>query len=203
VPAFDGIWEALTAAHVARYLPHDEVLAAALKAAVEQDTALARAARQTPAARLGLETYHELRKAMPRTPLCYVAIELCLRLDSAAVLAFARAPHLGPFAERVALLPTELRRELGQLDAARVSGSLEPLESWLAQATAAGAEASELFVLLGVLEQEEVGTRVRLETDLVAAILPEASADCAKLRARANDLFEAVRRAVQARSARS
>jgi hypothetical protein len=200
IPTFDAIWEALTAAHVARHLPLDEVLASALSAAVEQDRPRIEDARRRPEVAWGLESYHELRKAMPRTPLSYVAIELCLRVDSAAILEFARAPRLEPFAERVARLPSELRVALCQLDIARLAVSLELFEGWLTQALAAHAAASELFLLLGVLEQEEVAARIRLETEVITAVLPEAAAGAAKLRVRVEELLVAVRGAVLARS---
>ncbi|MEO7034206.1 MAG: AAA family ATPase [Polyangiaceae bacterium] len=204
IPTFDALWEALTAAHVARYLPLDDVLASALKCAVAQDKAFIQSARQRPAIlSFGLEAYHELRKSMPRTPLCYVAIELCLRLDSAAILEFARAPGLDPFAARAGRLPADLRGDLWACDSARIALSVEFFEAWLARSLAAGAADSELFRLLGVLEQEEVGARVRLETELIQAVLPEVAPDGEKLRVRLGELFIAVRGAVQARSSKA
>ena len=202
IATFDRLWAALTAAHVARYLPADAVLAAALTCAVAEDHELIQGARRrltdSPES-FGLEAYRELRKAMPRSPLCYVTIELCLRVDGAAVLDFARAPRLDPFAARVQRLPADLRRALWACDAARIALPIEFFEAWFARTEAALAR-SELFLLLSVLEQEEVSARFRLEMDLIRALLPEAAADAEKLRARLESLLLAVRGAVQARS---
>ncbi len=200
IPTFDAIWATLTSARVARYLPADAVLTAALTCAVTEDQALIQNARQRSMSSFGLEAYRELRKAMPRSPLCYVAVELCLRVDGAAVLDFARAPRLDPFAVRVQRLPAALREALWACDAARIALPIEFFEAWFERSHAAAPASGEIFLLLSVLEQEEVSARFRLEMDLIRALLPEAAPDAEKLRARLEALLLAVRDAVQARS---
>ena len=200
VPAFDALWQSLTAAHVARYLPPVEVLAAALTGALQQEKLLL--ASVTPVGAFSEQSYQAVRRQLPRSLLSYTAVELCMRLDATVVVEFAQIPHLAPFAERVARLPSELRASLWALDKQLVSRSIEFFKSWLAQALADNAPAADLFSLLGVLETEEVSARIRLESELIESVFPEAATDCAVLRARLADLLARVRAAVQARSTR-
>jgi MoxR-like ATPase len=198
---FDSIWAGLSASHVARYLPLDDVLVIVLKYAAKKDETFAASVSQEQKSGAGRDGYRALRQRMPRTPLAYVAVELCLRLDPTAVVEFAKAPRLELFAVRVARLPAELQRALWASDLARLDLTLQFFDAWLATASARKAASSELFLLLGELERDDVGLRLRLESELIEAILPEAADECVKLRARVDELSARVRLAAQARSA--
>ena len=200
IPSFDGLWQALTEAHIARYLPFEQVLASALSNALHHEQRFTAGVPQKPS--YSMEGYHALRDGMPRALLAYVAIELCLRLDPSVVLEFAHDPRLEPFADRVARVPEGLRRSLWAFDVRRVATPLEFFDGWLTQALAASAAPGEVFLLLSVFEQEEVGTRIKLESELIEAVFPDAAAQSVVLGARLDDFLARVRGAVQARSAR-
>jgi len=174
---FDQIWSELSALQLVRHLPVNEVLASALQQAAAEDR---RAATLISGAKFATSTlgHDELRRAMPRSLLCFIAVQLCLRLDGECVHEFAREPRLELFAKRVAQLPAEVRQELRQHDVLRLRVWTEFLERWLADIK----QSAELFQLLSVVEKEGAATRIRLETELIEAVLPDAKAECEALR---------------------
>lgn len=174
---FDRTWSELSALQLVRHLPVNEVLASTLVHAAQDDR---RAAKLIAGARFASSTlgHDELRRAMPRSLLCFVAVQLCLRLDPDCVHEFAKEPRLELFAKRLAQLPAELRQEIREHDVLRLRVWTEFLERWLAGVT----QPAELFQLLSVLEKEGAATRIRLETELIEAVLPDAKVECEALR---------------------
>jgi MoxR-like ATPase len=179
---FDAIWSGLSEAQLVRHLPVDEVLTMTLELAVEQDRQLATQTLLPPASGYSSIGHDELRRAVPRSLLCFVAIQLCLRLDTDCVQSFAKEPRLELFAKHLSLLPPALRQELHNHDVRRLRVWSDFLRAWLAQAETKAAAPSELFSLLGVLQQAGAATRIRLETELIEAVLPDAKADCESVR---------------------
>jgi MoxR-like ATPase len=179
---FDEVWAGLSQAQLARHLPLDEVLAMTLELSCEQDRLAAQQLVLPPPAGYSAIGHDELRRALPRSLSCFVAIQLCLRLDTECVREFAKEPRLELFAKHLGRLPSPLRQELREHDLRRLRVWSEFLQSWLAQAEAKAAPESELFSLLGVLQQEGAESRIRLETELIEAVLPDAKAECESLR---------------------
>ncbi|HYQ16397.1 MAG TPA: AAA family ATPase [Polyangiaceae bacterium] len=179
---FDAIWSSLSEAQLARYLPFEETLSMTLELAAAPDRSLVGQQLLPPASGYSAIGHDELRRALPRSLLCFVAIQLCLRLDADCVQAFASDPQLELFAKRLSRLPPELREELRTHDLRRLQVWSDFLAAWLSRAEASAAPPSELFSLLGVLEQAGAVTRIRLETELIEAVLPEAKPECESLR---------------------
>jgi hypothetical protein len=183
MPAFDVIWGTLAQARITRHLPLDAVLASALEHAVAQDQRAWAALSPRSPGDYTVSAYEELRRSVPRSLLCFVALQLCLRLDPASVERFAKEGRLDTFAARLAKLPEPLRRQLLQHDVKRLGMWLDFLKGWLEQAAGNAAAPGELFRLLEVLEQEGAATRIQLETQLLETVLPSALAECEGLRA--------------------
>jgi len=200
LPRFDAIWATLVEAELARHLPVDEILAVVLAHALEQDRRAWSALEASATTTFSVDGHEQLRRTVPRSPLCFVGVQLCLRLDAECVREFAKAPELSGLATRLAKLPEGLRQELQQNDVKRARVWLDFLDAWLTRAEAAAAPAAELFGLLRVLEQDGVATRLRLEAELVESILPAAVAECAALKAGVGALLARVRAAVAARA---
>ena len=189
---FDAIWSTLAEAELGRHLPVDEILAVVLGLAIEQDRRAWSTLESLPPPVFSADGHEQLRRAVPRAPLCFVAVQLCLRLDADCVREFAKAPGLSVLAERLARLPEQLRQQLRYNDVRRSQLWLEFLTGWLARAEAATAAPGDVFSLLGVLEQGGVATRLRLEAELLESILPAAAAECATLKAGVEALLSRV-----------
>jgi len=200
LPAFDAIWGTLAKARVTRHLPLKDVLATTLKHAVAQDERAWAKLGQGQKPELSAAGHEELRRCVPRSLLCFVALQLCLRLDAASVERFAKDGRLDTFAARLAELPESLLLQLRQHDVKRLGSWLDFLSGWLARAEAKNAAPGEVFQLLGVLEREGAATRIRLETELIEAVLPAASPECEALRARSEALLRRVRELIGERA---
>jgi MoxR-like ATPase len=200
LPRFDAIWATLAEAELGRHLPVDEILAVVLALAAEQDRR-AWSVLETPATTtFSVDAHERLRRAVPRSSLCFVGVQLCLRLDAQCVREFAQSPDLAVLAKRLAALPEALRQELQHNEVKRSRVWLEFLSAWLDHAELAATLPAELFGLLRVLEQDGVATRLRLEAELVESILPAAATECAALKASVDALLARVRAAVAARA---
>ena len=198
LPRFDAIWATLAQAELGRHLPVDEILGVVLAHASEQDRRAWAALEASVTTTFSADAHERLRRAVPRSLLCFVAVQLCLRLDAECVREFAKAPEPSVLATRLGKLPEALRQEVQQNDVKRSRVWLEFLSAWLTRAEAAAAPAAELFGLLRVLEEDGVATRLRLEAELIESILPAAAAECAALKAGVDALLARVRAAVAA-----
>jgi MoxR-like ATPase len=178
---FDAIWAELTDAHLARHVPFERLLTPALEHAGQHDEAALNGALLPPVGECSPASYDAFRRGLPRAPIGYLAIQLCLRADGSSILEFAGKPELATFALRLAKLPEPLRTKLGRLDTLRVAKTLEFLRRWLSQARAPGAAEAEIFELLSVLERDEVLARLRLEAELTEALFAEAAPECQAL----------------------
>ncbi len=196
---FDHIWAGLSRAQLARHLPFGDVLSTVLRLAAEEDRRAAVRVQLPLSAGFSAAGHDELRRAVPRSLLCFVAIQLSLRLDADCVREFAKEPRLELFARHLAQLPAPLRQELHEHDVSRLRLWTDFLKGWLAQAASPGAAEADVFQLLAALEQESAATRIRLETELVEAVLPEAKEECERLRASVDATVRDARALVEAR----
>ena len=84
LPRFDAIWASLAQAELGRHLPVDEILAVVLAHASEQIGALGPRSRAVTYDVLGRRS-RAFAPAVPRSLLCFVAVQLCLHLDAECV----------------------------------------------------------------------------------------------------------------------
>lgn len=201
LPTFDAIWSTLATAQITRHLPLNDVLASALEHAVAQDKRAWVALKPRSPQEFSVAAYDDLRRTVPRSLLCFVALQLCLRLDAACVERFAKEGRLDTFAARLAALPEALRQQLLEHDLKRLGMWLEFLRGWLEQAETNSAAPAELFRLLEVLEQEGAATRIQLETQLLEAVLPAAKGECVGLRASMDSTLQRARELITQRAA--
>ncbi|RYZ09709.1 MAG: hypothetical protein EOO73_02165 [Myxococcales bacterium] len=197
---FDVIWAGLSQAELARHLPLATVLATVLGLAAEHDRRGAARPQLPPTAGFTAAGHDELRRSAPRSLLCFIAIQLSLRLDPECVREFAKEPRLELFAKHLAGLAPALRQELQDQDLSRLRIWSEFLQSWLTQASAPGAAETEAFALVEALQREGAATRIRLETELISAVLPEAKAECERLRAEVAATVQGAAQLIEARS---
>jgi MoxR-like ATPase len=191
---FDSIWSQLSGAHLARHVPFERLLQHALEHAARHDDALLARTTLPPDGTFSVHSYDSFRRAMPRASLSYLGIQLCLRVDGASILEFAGKPELQTFGRRLAALPAALRESLWRLDLQRVALAVSFFERWLLQAETSNLR-EDAFRLLGVLTKHEALSRLRLETELIEALFPEAQEECRRLRASLDGLAPALGRA--------
>jgi MoxR-like ATPase len=191
---FDLLWSELSATHLARHVPFDRLLHRALHHAAEHDRVAFSKAELPADGSFSARTYDAFRRAMPRASLSYLGVQLCLRVDGASIVEFAGKPELATFGRRLSALPAALRESLWRLDLQRVSLTLSFFQRWLAQAES-NQEAADAFGMLHVLTEDEALARLRVETELIEALFPEAGDECRKLRGSLEGLTPALSRA--------
>ncbi|MBX3204432.1 MAG: AAA family ATPase [Labilithrix sp.] len=153
-----------------------------------------------PAARPDFAAYRELRASEQRVSLAYTTIELALRIAPDKPVATGAAEELvGGVSSFIGALPDDLRREIVELDLARIVRAVSLVEAWwrvlakdadaaAAEATAARVEsavealaASKFF---HVTRDEGALLRFALECRIVGEVFPDAGERVAAVRTR-------------------
>jgi MoxR-like ATPase len=181
----EAAYTELVELHLARHLPLHSLLTVVLEHVTAQDATSSGKVGLPMAGECSKETYQALRRALPRSSLALLLVQICLRVDGAAAVEFATGAELGTFRRRLTQVPEPLRSAAAASDCRTVSLLIGFFEQWQQQPDSA-------YRLLEAVQDYDVLSRLRLETELVEALFESAGEECARLRARLDSLQRAL-----------